>query len=242
VTPNVTHEILSDGIDIFLGDCLEIMSSFNPGQFDLCWTDPPYNIGKDYDNFDDGLPEILYFQWVQQWLSKVQFVSNSVALYPPKKKLLKFWNMLPDHHLIICAWSAQGTFWGKFFHQYAPLIVPSQPVNRVKDHWWNAQVSGMGFFYREKKFDHPGQTSLDITTRIIEAFTRPGDHVLDPFGGTGTTAEACLKLGRKCTLIEQSEKYFAITKQRITDALKSDPNLGVTRSGGSRPSLSPLAP
>lgn len=77
----------------------------------------------------------------------------------------------------------------------------------------------MGYFYREKKYDHPGQTSLDITERIIKAFTLPGQTVLDPFGGTGTTAEACIKLNRQCTIFEKSPRYYEIAKRRILDAL-----------------------
>jgi site-specific DNA-methyltransferase (adenine-specific) len=56
----------------------------------------------------------------------------------------------------------------------------------------------------------------------ILAGSRPGDTVLDPFGGSGTTAAVALEHGRKAILIELSEKYAALVPDRIrsiTDAI-----------------------
>jgi hypothetical protein len=44
--------------------------------------------------------------------------------------------------------------------------------------------------------------------RIIRASSNPGDLVLDPFAGTGTTGEAALRLGRRYFLIEQQSLYI----------------------------------
>lgn len=80
-------------------------------------------------------------------------------------------------------------------------------------------MPALGFFYHEKRYDHPAQTSLEVTMRAIEAFTEVGDCVLDPFGGTGTTAEACIRLDRKCIYIEKSEEYIEIAIDRIKTTL-----------------------
>jgi site-specific DNA-methyltransferase (adenine-specific) len=45
--------------------------------------------------------------------------------------------------------------------------------------------------------------------------SRPGEVVLDPFGGSGTTARACKDLGRRCILIEQEERYCEIAVRRL---------------------------
>ena len=219
VNSNAKRIPLADGVEIYQGDCMEIMPKLTHIQFDLGWADPPYNIGKKYDGYNDSMNDKDYMEWVGRWFNELQYRCRNIAIYPPKTKLLEYWNLMPHKHLIICAWSPFGAIRGNFIHQYIPLLVPSKPVTRVKDCWWNVQVSGLGYFYREKKYDHPGQTSLDITQRIIKAFTWPGDWVLDPFGGTGTTAEACIKLGRKCILIEQSKKYVDIAVKRIKRVL-----------------------
>jgi site-specific DNA-methyltransferase (adenine-specific) len=43
---------------------------------------------------------------------------------------------------------------------------------------------------------HPTQKNLTVIKGIIAAYTKPGDLVLDPFMGSGTTAQACQELGR----------------------------------------------
>jgi DNA modification methylase len=50
----------------------------------------------------------------------------------------------------------------------------------------------------------------------IKASTKPGDSVLDMFGGSGTTARAAVKLGRKAILIELSEEYGELQAERTT--------------------------
>lgn len=209
------HEILANGIEIYQGDCLEVMTGFENKKYDFVFTDPPYNVGRNYDNHDDQMPENEYMSWVGDWIKQIKRTGNSFAIYPPKIRLREFWNLMPNQHLLICSWSPMGAPRGKFIHQYIPLLVPKEPVKMIQDHWWNAQVPEMGYFYTETKYAHPAQTSLDITERIIEAFTMPGQSVLDPFGGTGTTAEACIRLGRRCTIIEKSPNYLDIAKQRI---------------------------
>jgi len=55
---------------------------------------------------------------------------------------------------------------------------------------------------------HETQLHEDLVERAIRLTTRPGDHVLDPFGGTGTTLRVCKRIDRQCTLIEKSKVYY----------------------------------
>ena len=48
----------------------------------------------------------------------------------------------------------------------------------------------------------------------------PGDAILDPYMGSGSTGVAAVKMGRKFTGIEISEKYFDIACKRIDEALR----------------------
>ena len=54
---------------------------------------------------------------------------------------------------------------------------------------------------------HTTQKPLRLLTRIVRACTDPGDLVLDPFAGTGTTGEAALRLGRRFFLVEREAEY-----------------------------------
>ena len=62
---------------------------------------------------------------------------------------------------------------------------------------------------------HPTQKPLKLMEDIIKVHTNPGDIVLDPFTGSGTTAEACLKLDRKFIGSELDEKYYKKAMERL---------------------------
>jgi site-specific DNA-methyltransferase (adenine-specific) len=205
-------------IELIQGDCLEVMKSIPDKSINLGFVDPPYNVGKDYGTYKDNLSENDYFDWCKLWIFELKRICLNVAIYPPKKHLLWFWNQIPENYQIICAWSPEGAIRSNFIHQYIPLLVPSKPVKRTKDHWWNVQVPGMGYFYREEKFDHPGQTSLDITGRVIEAFSVEGDTVADFFTGIGTTPYYCVLHNRNFIGCEIDPGYFKIAEKRIKDA------------------------
>jgi DNA modification methylase len=54
----------------------------------------------------------------------------------------------------------------------------------------------------------------------VAKFTEPGETVLDPFMGSGTTGVACARLGRKFIGIEKRADYFDLACRRITDAYR----------------------
>ena len=62
--------------------------------------------------------------------------------------------------------------------------------------------------------DHPAVFPVEIPRRLIKLFTFYGDTVLDPFAGTGVTAEAAMLLGRKVVCVDQSRRYIDIIKSR----------------------------
>jgi site-specific DNA-methyltransferase (adenine-specific) len=63
--------------------------------------------------------------------------------------------------------------------------------------------------------EHPAPFPLEIATRLIRMFSFAGDRVLDPFGGTGTTALAALRLGRASVTYEVEEKYVQLIARKL---------------------------
>lgn len=58
-----------------------------------------------------------------------------------------------------------------------------------------------------RSLGHPAACPVELVYRCILAYSRPGDRVLDPFGGSGTTLVAAEKAGRTSVLIEVNPAF-----------------------------------
>lgn len=63
---------------------------------------------------------------------------------------------------------------------------------------------------------HTTQKPLALMNALVDQFTDPGDVILDPFAGSGTTALAAADAGRRCVLVEQQEKYAEVIAKRLS--------------------------
>lgn len=66
---------------------------------------------------------------------------------------------------------------------------------------------------------HPAQFPVMLVERMLKASSNPGDVILDPFMGSGSTAECALRNGRYVIGFELEEKYIGYAEQRITNFL-----------------------
>lgn len=83
--------------------------------------------------------------------------------------------------------------------------------------------SAARFFWSSKAgFDdrlgsgHPTVKPVDLIQELVRLYNPPRGLVLDPFAGTGTTAEACFREGMSCTLIEREATYQADIRRRMS--------------------------
>ena len=96
----------------------------------------------------------------------------------------------------------------------APGLVTPEKVAKGKlptDVWWHTIVSPTG----KEKTGYPTQKPEGILRRIIMASSKPGDTVLDFFGGSGTTAAVASKLDRRFVTIDQSPDSIAVIEERL---------------------------
>jgi modification methylase len=85
---------------------------------------------------------------------------------------------------------------------------------------------------------HPTQKPEALLHRLIMASTRPGDIILDPFFGTGTTGAAAKRLGRHYIGIEREEGYARLAKERIARVIPATAEeMTVTGSKKSEPRI-----
>lgn len=81
--------------------------------------------------------------------------------------------------------------------------------------WFSCPVDAN--FSREPRL-HETQKPDAVMTRIVRDFTDPGELILDPFAGSGTTGVAAIRLGRRFIGWEKDPKYHAIAVKRLTAA------------------------
>ncbi len=96
----------------------------------------------------------------------------------------------------------------------APGLVTPEKRERGKlptDVWWHTIVSPTG----SEKTGYATQKPVGILRRIIAASSRPGDWVLDPFAGSGTTGAAARALDRNTVLIDRNPDSIAVIESRL---------------------------
>ena len=90
------------------------------------------------------------------------------------------------------------------------------------DVWQIAKVtSGYGRASPERT-PHPAQFPLDLCERVIKGFSNADDIVMDPFTGSGSTLDACMRFGRYVIGIEIRSDYCTLAHQRIQAVLAQD--------------------
>ena len=72
----------------------------------------------------------------------------------------------------------------------------------------------------QSRADHPAPFPVPLAERLIRLYTWPGDHVLDPFAGTGSSGVAARRLGRSWVGIDTSADYCRVAKERLEAVVK----------------------
>jgi site-specific DNA-methyltransferase (adenine-specific) len=261
---------------VHTGDCLEHLPRLASGSIDLAFADPPFNIGYDYDVYEDRHDAEAYLDWSRRWGAEVVR-----ALKPDGT----FWLAIGDEYAaelkvlfqkefgLTCRnWVIWYYTFGvhcqrKFCRSHAHLFyfvknrdrwtfnsdavrVPSarQLVyadaradgrGRVPDDTWILRPQDLpdGFTagedtwyfprvcgtFKERAGWHACQMPEQLLGRIIRACSNPGETVLDPFAGSGTTLAVAKKLGRQWLGCELSAAYAARAEERLRAAAVGQP-------------------
>jgi len=221
------------GIQIFLGDCLEIMPQLEP--VDLVLTDPPYVGLKGGVNFDK-LPHGVAgrdesFSVGDLWGASLNWVP--VAWDLCQKGMLAFcsFHFVDELGLSLKSYKLALITWHK---RSSPPSINNVPHYSTEFIWVFKKQPGLTWrklktFYnilglsagcvstgeritKNKKSVHPTQKPLALFRQLL--LINP-NTILDPFMGTGTTLVAAKELGRKCIGIEIEQKYCDIAIDRL---------------------------
>jgi site-specific DNA-methyltransferase (adenine-specific) len=99
----------------------------------------------------------------------------------------------------------------------APGLVTPEKVAKGKlptDVWWHTIVSPTG----TEKTGYPTQKPIGILRRIIQASSKPGDLVVDFFGGSGTTGFVAADLDRRFILMDRNPEAIEVMRDRFASA------------------------
>lgn len=223
---------------LYLGNCLEVMTTLEP--VDHIIGDPPYEAlthaakaGASRRIRTDGRAEIkpLDFDCIDP--IRAAFVQMAapmcggwfIAFCTPEG--VARWadeiNLSPMKYKRACVWVKPDS---------TPQLNgqgPAQGAENFVCAWagqgharWNA--GGKRGVYThlcnppERHGEHPTEKPRRLMSEIVADFTKPGDVILDPFMGSGTTGVAAVMAGRRFVGIEMNERYFDIACKRIEDA------------------------
>ena len=96
----------------------------------------------------------------------------------------------------------------------APGLVGPEKAARGKlptDTWWHTIVPTNG----KERTGYPTQKPLGVVRRIVQASSRPGDMLLDPFAGSGTLGAVAFELGRRFVLVDDNPEALEVMTQRL---------------------------
>lgn len=98
----------------------------------------------------------------------------------------------------------------------APGLQTGERARRGKvptDVWWHTIVPTRS----AERTGYPTQKPEGVLRRIVQASSRPGDRVLDFFGGSGTTGAVARELERRYLLIDENPEAIAVMAARLAD-------------------------
>jgi len=114
-------------------------------------------------------------------------------------------------------WAAHGSRSRYTFH-YESMKALNDDLQMRSD-WLLPICCGAERLKRGEKKAHPTQKPESLLHRVLLASTSPGDVVLDPFFGTGTTGAVAKRLGRRWLGVERDRAYAALARARIEEVV-----------------------
>jgi len=218
---------------VLYGDCREVLKTLETHSIALCLTDPPYKVTNWASGFGTsgltygGIEPPEFKDWLWE-VKRVLKEDGQVVIFESTYNLHKLYNVLE----VLGFRVAQTGVW---FVTNRTNFIKGPMYRNHMDVWVWAVKPHKGekytFHYdrgREPMSDVyvapnirtlgervPGIKPLDLIERFIVVHTEPGDWVLDPFLGSGTTLLACRRTGRNGIGIELRTELKADINRRI---------------------------
>lgn len=191
---------------------LEKVAGIIPASTDLVLTDIPYDHSflpqvVDLARFAERVlvpGGLLVCMCGQYWLNKVTERLDQFLTYRWMNASVWFGEGTP---IRTAGW---GCSHGRLVSKWKPLLVYSKGDFTKRGQWSDVyEVGG------KEKFWHPWQQPLELFESLVRDFSEVGDLVIDPLGGGFTTAEACLRLDRRCVSCDSDADCVRAGLERV---------------------------
>lgn len=208
--------------DVSVGDCLQVLPSFDDKSVDVVLVDPPYGLGFPYDGYDDTRENLKAL--IDGFLPHaIRIARKRVLILCGVTQI----TLYPNPLWTACvSWTTTHSY-GKYgFGQWCPLLCYGKDVKGM------GRVNGIlksdvlcvggGRDSRANKTEselrHPCPKPLRTMRLVLKRFVETGSLVLDPMMGIGTTGVACMVEGYDFIGIDTNEEYVEIGRTRIEEA------------------------
>src|SRR3989304_2930662 len=203
---------------VLQGDCVEVLGRLPPASFDLVFADPPYNLqltqelwrpnqtrvaGVD-DDWDRFASFADYDAFTRAWLAASRRGRNrtgSLWVIGTYHNIYRVGAILQDlgywilNDVIWIKTNPMPNFRGVRFTNAHETLLWAVPSRQVRSDWLLPICNGSERLQRNGSKAHATQKPEGLLYRVLLASTRPGDVVLDPFFGSGTTGAVAKRLG-----------------------------------------------
>jgi adenine-specific DNA-methyltransferase len=202
---------------ILLGDCVRVMGQMPEESVDCIVTDPPYicrfqsRDGRTVANDDRDDWLVPAFTQMYRVLKPDRFCVSFYGWHRVDAFFAawKAAGFTPVGHLVFVKRYASKERYVAYSHESAYLLAKGNPKT---PHVMLRDVLEWRYTGNER---HPTEKPLMTMKLLVEAFSQPGDIVLDPFVGSGTTAVAAKHLGRRYIGIDIEPVYAQQAQERV---------------------------
>ena len=125
---------------------------------------------------------------------------------PRRFRLIGYWGMTPDYSRVLKPYKNPTD------RRIKALVAAGSEGTPIYEWWDDIQLVKN---VSAEKTEHPCPLPLRLVSRILTLCANPGDLILDPFMGSGTTLVAARDLGMKAVGIEMDERYCEIAARRL---------------------------
>lgn len=214
-----------EAVTLYCGDCREILPSLS--QIDVTITDPPFG-EKTHQNarsFTRGHGESspIDFHAITQ---KEFFDITAMLMTLTKRWVVMHCEWRYAHYLEAAGWLVRLGVFVKV--RTTPQLSGDRPgtgweavaiLHRAGRKRWNGGGKAAVWRYARDPQQYPTQKPLALLREWVSLFSDPGETILDPFCGSGTTLCAAKLLGRRAIGIDRREQACALARERVQAVL-----------------------